>query len=89
VYRIEVSPSAYRDLQKLTERISKSDFERIREAIRSLSEEPRPDGVRKIKGAERSFRVRVGNYRVIYDMYDSEKLVVLIQVSRRNENTYK
>jgi len=89
VYRLEVSPAVERDLDKLKQRIRRQDFERLRNAIRSLSDEPRPRGVRKIKGAERAYRIRVGSYRVVYKIYDKENLVLLLQVARRAETTYR
>jgi len=65
------------------------DFEQLRNAIRSLAENPRPQGVRKIRGAEKAYRIRVGNYRVVYDVYDSDNLVLILQVARRSETTYR
>ena len=65
------------------------DFERLRNAIRSLAGEPRPQGVRKIRGAEKACRIRVGNYRVVYDVYDTDNLVLILQVARRSETTYR
>jgi len=88
-YRIKVSPAADRDLQKLQERIRKQDFNRLCEAIDKLVVEPRPHGVRKIKGDVTAYRVRVGNYRIVYDAYDDKKLIVILQVMRRSETTYK
>jgi len=89
VYRLEVSPAADRDLDRLKGRIQRQDFKRLRAAIRSLAEEPRPHGVRRIKGAERAYRIRVGNYRAVYEVYDDENLVLILQVSRRTETTYR
>jgi mRNA interferase RelE/StbE len=89
VYRIEVSPAADRDLEKLKSRIRRQDFKRLREAVSSLAKEPRPQGVRKIKGAERAFRIRIGNYRVVYEVYDKEKLVLILNIARRSETTYR
>ena len=89
MYRLEVSPAADRDLDSLKGRIRRQDFERLRAAIGSLAEEPRPRGVRRIKGAERAYRIRVGNYRVVYEVYDGENLVLILQVSRRTETTYR
>ena len=89
MYRLEVSPSADRDLQRLKQRIRRQDFERLRTAVRSLANEPRPHGVRKIKGAERAYRIRAGNYRVVYEIYDDENLVLILQVARRTETTYR
>ena len=89
MYRIEVAPAADRDLDKLKDRIRRQDFERLRAAVSGLAEEPRPQGVRKIKGAEIAYRIRVGNFRVVYEVYDSEKLVLILQVARRSETTYR
>ena len=88
MYRLEVSPAADRDLEKLKGRIIKPDFEHIRDAVRGLAEEPRPQGVRKIKGAQSAYRIRVGSYRVVYEVYDQSNLVLILQVERRNETTY-
>ncbi|MCL0049259.1 type II toxin-antitoxin system RelE/ParE family toxin [Dehalococcoidia bacterium] len=89
MYRLEVSPAADRDLERLKGRIRRQDFERLRVAIGGLANEPRPHGVRKIKGTERAYRIRVGNYRVVYEIYDNENLVLLLQVARRTETTYR
>jgi mRNA interferase RelE/StbE len=89
VYRLEVSPAADRDLEKLKGRIRRQDFERLRDVVNGLAEEPRPQGVRKIKGEEKAYRIRVGNYRVVYDVYDKEKLVLILQIVRRSETTYR
>ena len=89
MYRLEVSPAADRNLEKLKGRIRSQDFERLRDAVRSLAKEPRPQGVRKIKGLEKAYRIRVGNYRVVYEVYDSENLILILQVARRSETTYR
>jgi mRNA interferase RelE/StbE len=89
VYRLEVSPAADRDLEKLKGRIRRQDFERLRNAVGGLAEEPRPQGVRKIKGEERAYRIRVGSYRVVYEVYDDDKLVLILQIVRRSETTYR
>jgi mRNA interferase RelE/StbE len=88
VYRLEISPAADRDIEKLKGRIKKEDFERLRDAVRSLAVEPRPPGVRKIRGAEKSYRIRTGSYRVVYEVYDNDNLVLILQISRRSETTY-
>lgn len=84
-----VAPSADRDLAKLKGRIRRQDFECLRAAVRGLAEEPRPQGVRKIEGAERAYRIKVGNYRVVYEVYDNDNLVLILQVARRSESTYR
>jgi mRNA interferase RelE/StbE len=89
VYRIEVSPAADRELAKLKSRIRGQDFERLRDAIRSLTQEPRPQGSRKIKGVEKAYRIRIGSYRVVYEVHDSDNLVLILLVARRSETTYR
>jgi len=89
VYRLEVSPAAERDLERLKRRIQRHNLERLRTAIRSLADNPRPRGVRKIEGSERAYRIRVGDYRVVYEIYDKESLVLILQVARRAETTYR
>jgi mRNA interferase RelE/StbE len=58
---------------------------RIDEAVLELAENPRPDGVTKLKGSDRTYRVRVGDYRVVYDIYDQERVVALIRCQHRRE----
>lgn len=89
MYRIEVAPAAERDLDTLKQRIRRRDFERLRIIIGNLVNDPRPLGARKIKGAERAYRIRAGVYRVIYEVYDKEKLVLILRVARRTEATYR
>ena len=88
MYRIEVSPAAERDLKKLINKIQNQDFYRLRDVIRSLRNNPRPYGLKKIKGTERVYRIRVRNYRIIYKVYDKKNLILLLKVVRRDENTY-
>lgn len=88
MYVIEVSPAADRDLTKLSKRIAQEDFTRLSTAIGMFEEEPRPVGARKIVGAVGVFRVRVGDYRIVYEIDDKKKLVILLHISRRSETTY-
>ena len=88
MYRIEVSPAADRNLNKLKGRINRADFERIRDAVTSLAKEPRPQGVKKIKSAENAYRIRIGSFRLAYEVYDNEKLNLLLQVVHRSKTTY-
>lgn len=87
-YLIEVSPAADRDLDKLKGKIRRQDFERLRSAISALASQPRPRNVRKMKSAETAYRIRVGDYRIVYDVFDDSKLVLILQVTRRTETTY-
>ncbi len=51
----------------------------------SLAEEPRPDGVKKLAGSDDLYRVRVGDYRIIYQIRDATVLVVIIRVGHRGD----
>jgi mRNA interferase RelE/StbE len=87
--KIEVTPAAERDLRKLKNRMRWEDFESILAAIGKLKMDPRPQGVLKIKGAEDAYRIRSGGYRIIYKIFDKRDLVVLLNISRRSETTYR
>ena len=89
MYRIEVSPAADRDVEKLKGRMTGREFVRLRDAVRKLAGEPRPHGVRKIKGLDKAYRIRLGDYRVVFEIYDNVKMVLIIQISRRTETTYQ
>jgi len=65
-----------RRAQKALARIEKRDRDRIAKAIRALAQEPRPSGAKKLAGRD-AYRVRVGDYRVLYEI-DGDRLVVLV-----------
>ena len=88
-YHIEVSPAADRDLQKLKHQIRLEDLQRLRTTIDTLATEPRPHSIRKIKGGEVAYRIKVGSYRVVYEVHDAHRLVLILQVTRRSETTYR
>lgn len=58
---------------------------RIQPKIDELSIEPRPNGVKKLQGEENTYRIRVGDYRVIYDILDDVLLVNVIDVGHRSK----
>ena len=82
-YRLEFKPAALRDLKRLP----KPTNRRLAKSIEALAEEPRPRGVKKLQGkAERVFyRLRVGDYRVIYQVHDDVVLVLIVRVAGRKE----
>ena len=80
-YRIEVRPSALRELKSLP----KDDRERIDDCIRALATDPRPHGVETLSGPDRLLRVRVGVYRIIYQVHDNVLLVVIVRVRHRKD----
>jgi mRNA interferase RelE/StbE len=64
--------------------IPKQDVQRILERIDALRDEPRPQGSVKLSGKE-YYRVRQGNYRIIYAIQDSQLVVIVIKVGHRRE----
>ena len=83
MYRHELTKRAQRDLDK----VSGDDLERVAAAIRGLSENPRPHGDRKIRGP--IYRIRVGDWRVVYAVFDRDRLVIVGKVARRTKRTYE
>ncbi len=63
-------------------------LESVLEKIQNLADEPRPDGVVKLKGSDNEYRIRVGDYRVRYEIDDESQLVQLLQCKHR-KNIYK
>jgi len=62
--------------QKQLDNISKIDRDRLILTLRSLANDPRPNGVKKLKGYDNTYRVRVGDYRIIYEIKDRELIVL-------------
>ena len=84
-YQVELAPSAQRDLRGLPRQVQA----RLAMPIQALAEDPRPAGARMLRGEERTWRIRVGPYRVVYDIHDDQALVVVLKVARRGETTYR
>lgn len=74
-------------VEKQLQRIPKSQLERVVNSMRSLCDNPRPPGCVKLE--ERLYRVRQGQYRIIYAVFDDEIVVAICKVDRRSEDTYK
>ncbi len=79
-YKIELAIRAEKNLLALP----KSSQNRIRNAISALSETPRPNGCKKLKGVD-AYRIRIGDYRVVYSVKDSILIVSVIDVGHRRE----
>jgi mRNA interferase RelE/StbE len=80
-YQIIFKPAAQRDLKKLSPKIQK----RILSEIIGLSENPRFQGVEKLAGYEDLFRLRVGDFRVIFEVHEAEVLVLIVRIGDRKE----
>ncbi len=72
---------AQRDLKRL----SPGEFGRVIARIRALADEPRPPGSRKIVGAESDWRIRIGDYRIVYEIDDKARKIRVMRVRHRSE----
>ena len=80
-FAVVFKPAAVRDLRKLPEDIRR----RVAARIDALADDPRPHGVEHIEGLPDLYRVRVGDYRIIYQMQDKALLVVVVRARYRRE----
>jgi len=81
-YSIRISPAAERDIRKLDRPIQR----RILRKLDGLGREPRPNGVEKLSGGDEvRYRVRVGDYRIVYRIDDDVLTVLVLKVGNRKE----
>jgi mRNA interferase RelE/StbE len=81
MYDVILANQAERDLRRLSPQI----FRRVIDEIKSLGEEPRPPGCRKLAGSVSDYRVRVGDYRILYEIQDETREVRIYRVRNRSE----
>ena len=75
-------------VEKETRKIPKSDMQKIDQTISTFADNPRPQGCLKLTDKE-GYRVRVGNYRILYKIDDKSKIVIIYRIKRKSETTYK
>jgi mRNA interferase RelE/StbE len=80
-YELRFRPAALRQLRKLDSQISR----RIKSTTEALRADPRPPGVKALTGQHGWLRVRVGDYRIVYEVRDSELVVLVIQIGHRSQ----
>jgi len=80
MYKIELRRRAQRALDKLP----KTDFQAVVEAIKGLAHTPRPRGVEKVKSTG-LWRIRQGDYRIIYAIDDNRQVIIIVRVGHRRE----
>lgn len=80
-YRVEFTTAAAKEIRKLDPQIRR----RILVGIAELEREPRPQGVRKLSGYDNAWRVRIGDYRVLYEVIDDEVIVTVVRVAHRRD----
>lgn len=76
--------SLLRRAQRELARVPSGDYERVRDAIAALADDPRPPGCLQSTGRE-GWRMRVGNYRVIYEIDDTARVVTVLHVGNRRD----
>ncbi len=81
-YQIEFDRRVKKDLRS----INSQEITKIKQAIAKLADNPRPIGCKKLKGKNNDyFRIRVGNYRIIYAIEDSKLLILIVCIGHRQE----
>ncbi len=80
-YEVLIKPSARKELEAVG---LKKDRQRIVAAILALAEEPRPVGCRKLCGKDK-YRIRCGDYRVVYSVHDAILVVAVVKVGHRRD----
>jgi mRNA interferase RelE/StbE len=80
-YEVEIAPAAKRQIKKLPYDIQQKVVAKLEE----LAFEPRPDGVKKLEGSDNLYRVRLGKYRIIYEIQDGLLLVTVVKVKHRSD----
>ena len=80
MYRLEVSRTAHRQIRRLPAQTQ----ERVHKAISDLAENPRPPGAKKLTARD-GYRIRVGDYRILYQVDDGAKGVIIYRVMSRGD----
>lgn len=81
MYRILLERAAEKDLNRLAADV----YKRVIAAIQALARNPRPSGCRKLAGSKNDWRIRVGDYRVVYEIADEIRVVRVNRVRHRRE----
>lgn len=80
-YSVEFTAAAARQVKKLP----RPARDRVLDAIDGLADSPRPHGSKKLVGEQTAWRIRIGDYRVIYDVFDAELTVSVVRAAHRRE----
>ena len=81
MYKVLITRSAEKQLKNLPPQVQR----KIAAVVMSFAIEPRPYGSKKLSGMANSYRVRIGDYRVIYDIYDREVVVSVHKIGHRKD----
>lgn len=80
-YSVELSRSAYKALKN----IPHADAKKIRDKIEKLKKEPLPHGCEKLEGNDDLYRIRSGDYRVIYQIFNKRLIILIVKIGHRRE----
>lgn len=80
-YQIEWKRSALKELEKLPRHL----IPKIIMAVKGLAENPYPPGVKKLVGSEHNFRIREGDYRIVYVVYENKLIIEIVRVAHRKD----
>ncbi len=80
-YRVELTPRARRDLKSLPQQAQS----RLQPHLDALEQNPRPHGVKKLAGEDDTYRIRVGAYRILYQIQDRVLVVLVVKIAPRRE----
>jgi mRNA interferase RelE/StbE len=80
-YTVQLAPAAKRQLRKLDRSIQ----ERVIRRLDKLKKDPRPPGVEKMEGDESTYRIRMGEYRIVYEIQNKVLVVLVLKVGHRRE----
>jgi mRNA interferase RelE/StbE len=80
-YQVEISPAALRQLKKLTPDI----YTLIIATLEELEVTPRPPSVSKLEGEANLYRIRVRDYRIVYQIQDKELIVLVVKIGHRKD----
>lgn len=81
-YRILIKKSAAKELEAIA---GKKDRERITRRILALADDPRPAGVEKLSGTNEKYRIRQGDFRILYEIQDDVLIVHVVRIGDRKE----
>jgi len=81
MYRVFLERAAEKDIKRLSSEV----HDRVIIAIRGLASDPRPPGCRKLAGSRHDWRIRVGDYRVVYEIADEIRIVRVNRVRHRRD----
>lgn len=84
-YQLQLERGANRSLRRVPQR----EYERLERAIDGLALDPRPRGALKLGGSLPLYRLRIGEYRIVYAIFDPDKLVKIVDIQRRTTQTYR